>query len=369
MASIYKRKKSPYWWIKWYNPETKDYDYTSSKIRITNNNKKLALKMAAEIEAAKTLNMLPPVYEYIYKQQPILSIAFKTYLEYKKSRKNEKLAPSSITNYTYSINHFIDACGDLPIDHYSDDHCGVFEKHLDVNEFSEHTQGIYTRQLKAIFNWFIKKDMITKNPIYVIRARKSDPLPIPYSEMQLLFNFLSRPQYSHILIFNILLLMTGLRSNELLNIRKKDINFEQEYFVVTNFKGKHDNVIKPLFKELKNLLIKLGIQKLKENDFVMLQHYKNYSGYKSAWRRAMTQYKKEFGKHYQMKQFRKNFATYLIDSGVDIYDVHQFVGHSDMKVLLQHYVGKNRNRVKNEINDKVKFIGGILPEDILTTLN
>ncbi len=368
MGSIYKRKNSPYWWMKWRDHSTGKIRRESTLIKNVKSKKRDAEKKLEERVLESKMYKENPDFNYKKSKRLKLSEGFKLFLDYKQKRKNEKLAEKTVISYKSSVSHFILAVKDRPIYQYCDEDCADFEEYMDLHNLSRNTQGIHTRQLKAIFNWFIAKEYIRKNPIYVIRPRKTNPLPIPYEHMKLIFELLSQPRYYHLLILNILLLMTGLRSNELLNVRKKDINFAESFYIVQNKKGKKDNVIKPLPEELKLILRLLGVEKMNDDEYILRTHYKNYYGYESAWRRAMAEFEAVHKAKYQMKQFRKNFSSFLIDSGLDIYDVHQVVGHSDIKTLVEHYLARNRNKIKKEIDTKVKFIGNLLDISMIKSL-
>ena len=165
------------------------------------------------------------------------------------------------------------------------------------------------------------------------------------------------------------LIGAGCRSETLLNIRVKDINFEEEMILFAHMKTKRQANI-PLSKSLK-LILKDYIEtmKLKDDDIL----FPKLDGTKMSYD-TLHQNLANYFKHCKVKMrgvntFRNTFATMFIRNGGDIYRLKLLLNHSNIKTteryvnllpidfkddLLQYNPLDVLNKNKNE-NNKMKI--------------
>ncbi|MCF8266131.1 MAG: tyrosine-type recombinase/integrase [Melioribacteraceae bacterium] len=383
MANWYERENSKYIWIQYYDADGMQVRVSTNKyVRVNGivipllkglkTHRKEAREICKEIEAQRKLNLFQSRYTSQYGGSKNLSSAFQSYLQTKGYRKNEKLSVSSITNCKIAVRYLIKIADDKQVSKYTEFDMEKFEFYLDTKELSQNSQAIYSRHLRAIFNFFIKQKWIKENPIYAIRAEKVKPRSIPFEDMNRIFKYIKKHQ-PYLFYYNLFLLMSGVRSNEALTVKISDIDFNLKFLRIQNQKAKRQNEIIPLYKEFGFFLKRLIGER---NSGLLFNYYKNYEGYQSAWRRPMKAIEKNLRKEkndetiifkYQMKQFRKTFATYLLESGLSPHDVQSLLRHTDVRILLEHYAEVKMNRIRDEIDTKVQFFNKILPfnlEDI-----
>lgn len=204
----------------------------------------------------------------------------------------------------------------------------------------------------------------------VIRAKKNPRIPVVFSREEVR-SVISHMSGSKKLAAK-LLYGTGMRLNELLNLRILDLDFDRKEIIIRCGKGSKDrHVMLPqtLVPELKEHIQK--VKKLHDEDlkdgwgkaplpgklaekypnagkefkwqwlFPQKNRWKNEkTGEEGRWhldetllQRAIKQAVLEAGinKNASCHTFRHSFATHLLESGYDIRTVQELLGHSDVK--------------------------------------
>lgn len=143
-----------------------------------------------------------------------------------------------------------------------------------------------------------------------------------------------------------LMYASGLRLSELVNLKIKDIDFEDELLFI-NGKGDKDRIV-PFYKDVKELLIEYlkNIRQDSDSEYVFL----NNKG-KQLTPRGV-QYildKVSVNSGLNMKihphMLRHTFATHLLNNGVDIRVVQELLGHSSLSTT-QIYVHMSKDQLK-----------------------
>ena len=207
-----------------------------------------------------------------------------------------------------------------------------------IVELSEN--GLSTRSinrkissLKSYFNFLIAINKLNVSPLKLHRNLKVEPkIIIPFNEREMdkvfeIFNNNSGKLDRDFLIIEILY-STGIRRDELINLKFEDIYFEQGLIKVLGKRNKER-----LVPVLPNLLSK--IKKYSSNNFIDSYLFKSKNGKKispSTIYRIVKKYFRQISSKNKISPhvLRHSFATHMINNGADINSVKEILGHSSL---------------------------------------
>lgn len=244
---------------------------------------------------------------------------------------------------------------------------------------------------------FLYVDMYAKelpNIDNIVRAKRSNYLPtvLTRQEVQTLLNCV---EHEFLLICQ-LLYGCGLRLNEALTLRVKDIDFGNNYIQIFNAKGNKSRMVM-LPQSLKPQLIH-HLQKVKaihdydlshgngrttmpdalarkypnaahswmwqyvfpskvhcrDNDGNLYRHHIYDTTVQRAVARAA--HKSKINKHIKCHTFRHSFATHLLQDGYNIREVQKLLGHKDVRttMIYTHVLSNCKVEVVSPL-DKMQF--------------
>lgn len=207
-----------------------------------------------------------------------------------------------------------------------------------IVELSEN--GLSTRSinrkissLKSYFNFLIAINKLNVSPLKLHRNLKVDPkIIIPFNEREMdkvfeIFNNNSGKLDRDFLIIEILY-STGIRRDELINLKFEDIYFEQGLIKVLGKRNKER-----LVPVLPNLLSK--IKKYSSNNSINSYLFKSKNDKKispSTIYRIVKKYFRQISSKNKISPhvLRHSFATHMINNGADINSVKEILGHSSL---------------------------------------
>lgn len=425
MPSIYIQKNSPFYWIRIYDKYERDpakrRKSINSKIEITlADNKKIIewIKKGADPKRKPKINGNDATKDLIQRITSGLvhrDLLEKTGIKIKKrmilSRgleffKKEKsiigdpnaLRPRTIKNYEMAVAKMILAAKDKYIDQYSTDdyrkllflfeykcpHCKIVlsknahscskcHKKLEKGPegVNQNSRSIYTRTLRALWNFFIEHDLTTKNIIEVIRGEHSEADPIPIEEIfKIIQYFKADREYPHHYQIIYFMLLTGCRPSSAIMQMKEDIDLKEGIIRIRNVKAgrrkKREYYLFPIHKELHRLLLEMNINKGSAGRLFPQFNPSELSYTKSLgfWVRAMRTLKiaKVISKEYTLKQIRSTFISYLINVlKMDVFTVQKLADHSDAKITDKHYIKLNLKGVREHLDEMT--LDSFIPEE------
>lgn len=143
----------------------------------------------------------------------------------------------------------------------------------------------------------------------------------------------------------LLLLDTGARINELLNIKISNIDFEKNKILLTVTKTNTDRIV--YFNKYTSAVIKESLKMNRNNSDYLLFNFKAMRPYTYDCSRSLFRnMKKELNiikLHPHM--FRHTFITNLINNGAPVFLVQQLAGHVSIKTT-QIYVHQNEKKLE-----------------------
>lgn len=137
-------------------------------------------------------------------------------------------SPNTVKNYKVDLNQFIKIVGDKEVDKVSKSDVAKFRMVLQSQKRKSSTIARKLATLNSLYQYLIDLELVSISPITKShRPKVSQRIPSSLSneEIKLLLNQIDNLQDKTIVV---LLLTTGLRSSELLSIRKKNILIERQ---------------------------------------------------------------------------------------------------------------------------------------------
>jgi integrase len=219
-----------------------------------------------------------------------------------------------------------------------------------LKQVSPVTVNVELRTLKAFFNQAIKWELLDKSPfknIKLLKIPERSPGFLTKEDFLVLLNNITQEWLRSIVIFAV---NTGMRRSEIVNLKWENVDLERNTILVANsesFKTKSGRQrIIPI-----NLLAKrILITRERISPYVFVNYkgqkmYDNYLGqcFRKSVRNAKLEAKISF------HSLRHTFASWLVQSGVGIYEVQKLLGHSSISVT-QVYAHLSENELHSAVD-------------------
>jgi integrase/recombinase XerD len=197
--------------------------------------------------------------------------------------------------------------------------------------------------LKVFFNWLEETGQIKYNPISNLKFKRPKPnTREPLSQEEILQLFEMALNSKEIAILH-LFYSCGLRRTEAENINTADIHFTQNLLYVREGKGAKRRVI-PITEKVKKELEQYYTTEMKANppkaDTVPAKDLEAFMLNANLTRMKGDQYNKilkqilqrtEINKEITLHHLRHSIATHLLENGLSIEFVRDFLGHSQLE--------------------------------------
>jgi integrase len=216
-------------------------------------------------------------------------------------------------------------------------------------EISNASVLTYIRYLKGFFNYLVEEEHIIKSPIAKRDIPKTELNPIitfedDHIEVILESAKLKNPEYFNIYKF---LLISGIRPGDIFEIRAGDFDFKSKILRLKISKTKR-TIDYPIHTEMENFINENlpEIKKMSATELV----FKVYSVERIG--KTLRKILKELNlqnKKYNLKTFRKTFATSLADRGLTEGDLADLLGHTSTTTTRAYYKSKNAGAIRGRI--------------------
>jgi site-specific recombinase XerD len=146
-----------------------------------------------------------------------------------------------------------------------------------------------------------------------------------------------------------LLYSSGLRLDELINLKRGDIDFDRNLIHVKKGKGKKDRVTL-LSDTLKLDLLKYYSKSSFDTEYILEGRNGKYT--KKSVQKVLKNLGKKMGINVHPHMLRHSFATHLLDSGVDVRYIQKLLGHSDLKTteIYTHVSNRDISNIKSPLD-------------------
>lgn len=173
----------------------------------------------------------------------------------------------------------------------------------------------------------------TKRAVNLPSLKKDTRLPVILNRGELKALFAAPPLLKHRIVLT-LIYSAGLRSQEVINLKIGDIDFERKTIHIRQSKYKKDRIV-PLAD-----CMALGLKKYihLENPFVFLFNGKEPDGRYSvkglSWVMREALKKTSITKDVSLHSLRHSYATHLLEEGVNIITLKELLGHAEISTTM-----------------------------------
>jgi integrase len=226
-----------------------------------------------------------------------------------------------------------------------------FMNSLNLN-LSSNTKRNYLTYLKTFFNYLVEEDIIVKSPI----KKRHNPVPqrknvVTFNDEELIKIFeIAKKHDPEFYIALVFLNSTGIRPCDLINLRAGDFDFENGIISIKMSKTSRE-VHFPIYNELKEFLnTEMPEIKTMNNDEKVFGKFTVYTLGRRL-RRVKVKLGVQHLRKYNLKTFRKTFATDKIDKGMDGLRVAELLGHTSVNTTSRYYINKKTDTLKKHLNN------------------
>lgn len=198
------------------------------------------------------------------------------------------------------------------------------------------------RAFRAFFNFLHKNKYIKKNPkanVKLLKQRKEVVPTFSKEQLQLLFSLCDRKTFVGLRDYTIMLLLldTGVRLNEMINIELQDV--KEDEIVIRETKTFFQRIV-PISKALKEqweIYIKIRGKENTEKLFI------NQDGNELKKRRVQTRLE-HYGKlsgindvRVSAHTFRHTMVKMFIQNGGNAFHLQQLLGHTSLEITKKYF--------------------------------
>ncbi len=288
----------------------------------------LSRQQASALKVALN-EMYPDQLEELYDVQPgkrqiYLQQAFDEFLSACKAR---QLSKHTIEDYTRTITMFIKHIGDMEMNRVSTSQIAAFLGSLTGVK----AKTVLNRHigLAAFWTWAMRQEYVDRHIVKLVSKPRPQLIVIdPFSEEEvraLLSVHTRNAERDRALIY--LLLDTGLRASELIDLNLDDIDLEKRRLIVLNGKGNKERILP--FSKTTKWVLSIYLEGVTGKPFNMnrtsLATLIGRMGEKAGVKDA------------HPHKFRHTFAINYLKNGGDVFSLQEMLGHSTLD-MVRHYV-------------------------------
>ncbi len=232
----------------------------------------------------------------------------------------------------------------------------------DVRENSKFALARKISALKAFFSFLLREDLIDSDPMERIGRPKVNPKDalrkhLDRDDVEQLLQYINRrsKEPARNLALVSLLLFGGLRISELINLKVSDIRFGENFVRVLHGKGNKQRLVPLPDKVMSCLRTYLQERNFPEAPFLFTDRKGNQLSRSSAYY-IVKRLVKEVGLDSEISphKLRHTCATLLLEAGIDLRYIQEFLGHSDISTT-QIYTHVSRVKLRQVLEEKDPF--------------
>ena len=261
------------------------------------------------------------------------------------SKKVEGCSERTTKYYEETIIRFIDDSNKFIKNIETDDIRNYLSQYKEKSNCGSTTIDNIRRILSSFFSWLEDEDYIIKSPVRRIHKIKTAQLVKDTLSDENIEQLRDNCENIRDLSLIELLVSTGMRVGEIVNINKKDINFEERSCIVLGKGNKQREVY--FDAKTKIHLLEYLDKRNDDNEALFVSFRKPYQRLSSSGIELIV---RNIGidsniNNVHPHKFRRTLATMAIDKGMPVEQVQKLLGHVKIETTM-HYAMVNQNNVK-----------------------
>lgn len=197
------------------------------------------------------------------------------------------------------------------------------KSYLLTQKASTNSSRLQYAALRFFFREILKRPFTTEQ-VPIKKKEKQLPKVISKEKIKALIG--STKNIKHRIIIE-LLYSTGIRLNELINLKRKDIDFDRSIVNIKRGKGKKDRIT-IISRSLRLDLLKYYSNSTFRTEYVLEGRNGKYT--KKSVQMVLSKAGRKLGIRLSPHMLRHSFATHLLEEGTDIRYIQALLGHSDV---------------------------------------
>ena len=348
MASIFKKRGS-YHVAYFVHGKRK---YLNTKLKDTKENRSKANKIKADIEReiesiAKSSDM-----NFVNLVSADRNITLEEAVELCIKERISGKSKNHLRNFGFAVIHLYTVTDrHTMLSDISSADIASFINYLKDRNLANATVHSYIRYAKILFNYLVEEDYIFKSPFRKKLIPKVTHHAVTIFEDDDLIEILAEAKKRDNHYYNclVLLLMTGLRPVDLLNLKIQDFDFKRMKINVSVSKtGKAFSF--PVYEKLHKFLVEeMADEFNKEGDAHLFPTF-TVEVLGKRFRRIIKYLSLGKIRKYNLKTFRKTFATRMAESGMALLDVKNLLAHDTSKTTEKFYADVSTENLRKRIN-------------------
>ncbi|GAA0107397.1 site-specific tyrosine recombinase/integron integrase [Clostridium tertium] len=305
--------------------------------KITNELPILEVDFQEQLKVRKVIEEVLYNYEVTSRETALTTSDLEAKINYfLATKKLEGLSPRTLRNYEYILrklqNTFYKPVGTITTADIK------MLMYAEAEKKSPSSMNTFMTPIKLFFTWLQNEEFIIKNPCASIKPAKEPKRmrkPLTEEQVEILRDCMLTRREKAILEF---FLSTGCRLSEALNVKIKELDFNNKTLLVI---GKGNKERKVYFTERCKRALLNYIKDRKDNcEYLFITDRKPYRKLSTRGMEVIVnkmQQKSGLDRNIHPHIFRHTFATHALRSGMKPEVIQQILGHEDVGITLKVY--------------------------------
>ena len=251
-------------------------------------------------------------------------------------------SPQTIKSYSFHVSNFLDFLDKSRLNLNNE---GV-KRYLLSQEKARNTIRLKHMSIRFFFLEVLNTPLKLEE-IPLMKREKTLPKVISKEKIRLIIDSCGNLKHKLIIKF---LYSSGLRLSELLNLKRKDLDFDTNLILIRKGKGAKDRMTL-LSPNIKDDLLKY--YSISEFNTEYIFEGKNGKYSKKSVQKILERLGNKIGLKIHPHMLRHSFATHLLEQGTDIRHIQRLLGHSSFSTteIYAHVANKDLKNIKSPLDN------------------